>query len=66
MTVQNQESNTYESALNELQQILSNIESQSINLDELTEQTKRARMLIEYCRNRLRQIESDTDQLLQI
>ncbi len=66
MTIQNQESNTYEAALNELQQILSNIENQAISLDELTEHTKRARLLIEYCRNRLRQIDADTDQLLQM
>jgi exodeoxyribonuclease VII small subunit len=66
MITQNQQSNSYETALNELQEILGKIENQAISLDELTEQTKRARMLIEYCRNRLRQIETDTDQLLQI
>jgi exodeoxyribonuclease VII small subunit len=66
MIQQNQQSNSYETALNELQEILGKIENQAINLDELTEQTKRARMLIEYCRNRLRQIDTDTEQLLQI
>ena len=62
----NQQPNSYESALNELQEILGKIENQAISLDELTEQTQRARMLIEHCRNRLRQIETETDQLLQI
>jgi exodeoxyribonuclease VII small subunit len=66
MIHQNQQSNSYEAALNELQEILGKIENQAINLDELTEQTKKARMLIEYCRNRLRQIDTDTEQLLQI
>lgn len=66
MIQQNQQSNSYEAALNELQEILGKIENQAISLDEITEQTKKARMLIEYCRNRLRQIEADTDQLLQI
>jgi exodeoxyribonuclease VII small subunit len=66
MIQHNQPSNSYESALNELQEILGKIENQAISLDELTEQTKRARMLIENCRNRLRQIEADTDQLLQL
>jgi exodeoxyribonuclease VII small subunit len=66
MIQHNQPSNSYESALNELQEILGKIENQAISLDELTEQTQRARMLIEHCRNRLRQIETETDQLLQI
>jgi|LakMenE01Jun11ns_1017448.scaffolds.fasta_scaffold9397656_1 exodeoxyribonuclease VII small subunit len=66
MIHQNQQSNSYEAALNELQEILGKIENQAISLDELTEQTKKARMLIEYCRNRLRQIDTDTEQLLQI
>jgi exodeoxyribonuclease VII small subunit len=66
MIHQNQQSNSYEAALNELQEILGKIENQAINLDELTEQTKKARMLIEYCRNRLRQIDTDTEQLLKI
>jgi exodeoxyribonuclease VII small subunit len=66
MIHQNQQSNSYEAALNELQEILGKIENQAISLDELTEQTKKARMLIEYCRNRLRQIDTDTEQLLKI
>jgi exodeoxyribonuclease VII small subunit len=64
--MQQQIPNNYETALNELQEILSKIENQAISLDELTEQTQRARFLIEHCRNRLRQIENDTEQLLQI
>ena len=62
----NQQLNSYESALNELQEILGKIENQAISLDELTEETKRARLLIEHCRSRLRQIEADTDHLLQL
>lgn len=57
---------SYEHALAELQDILNKIENQAISLDELTEQTQRAKLLIEQCRKKLRQIEDDTEQLLQI
>ncbi len=57
---------SYEAALDELQKILENIENQAVSLDVITDQAQRARFLIEHCRNKLRQIEEDTEQLLQV
>ncbi len=57
---------SYENALAELQDILNKIENQAISLDELTEETQKARLLIEHCRKKLRQIEDDTEQLFQL
>ena len=57
---------SYEIALKELQEILDNIEKQSVSVDVITTHTQRARFLIEHCRKKLRQIEEDSEQLLQI
>jgi exodeoxyribonuclease VII small subunit len=57
---------SYEAALDELQKILENIENQAVSLDVITDKAQRARFLIEHCRNKLRKIEEDTEQLLQV
>ena len=54
---------TYESAYNELQQIVRALQEDQINIDELPERIARAGELIRYCRERLRQTESALQKL---
>ncbi len=45
---------TYSLALTELEQIISEIESEEINVDVLAEKVKRAAFLVKFCKDRLR------------
>jgi exodeoxyribonuclease VII small subunit len=54
----------YAEALAELEEIVSGIESESIDVDHLTEQVKRARYLISYCKGRLRSTEESVKKVL--
>lgn len=55
---------TYSQALNELEGILKEIESEESDLDLLSEKVKRAVFLIGYCRNRLRQVEDEISKVI--
>ncbi|MCX8070419.1 MAG: exodeoxyribonuclease VII small subunit [Thermodesulfovibrionales bacterium] len=55
---------TYSQALNELEQIVSSIESQEADIDDLANKVKRASELIIYCRNKLRGTEEDINKVL--
>lgn len=50
---------TYSQALNELEKIINEIESEKVDLDLLAEKVKRASHLIKYCRAKLRSTEED-------
>ncbi len=54
---------TYEKALEELQQIVSALESGAITIDELADKTARAATLIQFCREKLRQTETQVNNL---
>lgn len=54
---------SYESALEELQTILQQLQEGSISMDELAERARRAAELIRLCRERLRDIETELDSL---
>ncbi|WP_437919311.1 exodeoxyribonuclease VII small subunit [Sphingobacterium sp. LRF_L2] len=55
---------TYEEAYDELQSIVSAIESGQINVDDLTEKIKRASELIAICKAKLVSSEAEVDRLL--
>lgn len=55
---------TYESAAEELDQILDRMKSGEIGVDELAEKVERASKLIKYCYERLDQTEKKVDQIL--
>lgn len=55
---------TYSTALTELEQITGEIESESIDVDTLTEKVKRAAYLIKFCRERLRNTEEEVKKVL--
>lgn len=53
----------YEKALEELQQIVAALENGSISIDELADKTTRAATLIQFCREKLRQTETQVNNL---
>ncbi|WP_373549242.1 exodeoxyribonuclease VII small subunit [Haliscomenobacter sp.] len=56
---------TYESALEELQQITQNLQEGKIGIDELAVQLQRAAELIRFCRDKLRSVEKDIEGLFE-
>lgn len=56
---------TYSKALNELRDIVSNIESQEIDIDHLTQKVRRATELIVFCRSRLRTTEEEIKRIFE-
>ena len=59
-----QEPASFEEAQRELKQILDQLQSDRIQLDELTTKIQRARILVEYCRDRLRETQTQLTKLL--
>ena len=59
------ESNSYASAMKELQEIVRKIEQGDIGIDDLSAQVKRASVLIEQCRSQLSSTETDIQSILQ-
>lgn len=53
---------TYEKALEELQHIVAAIENEAVSIDELSTKTKRAGELIQFCKNKLRDVEQEVGQ----
>lgn len=50
---------TYQSAYEELQAICEQLESEEVDVDQITDLVKRANELVKYCQDRLRGIEKD-------
>ncbi len=55
---------SYQQAIEELEQIVSLIESEDISVDELSEKVKRATQLINYCKDTLFKTEKDVKDVL--
>lgn len=55
---------TYEEAYAELQQIVSDIESGDVNVDQLSEKIARATALIDTCKAKLSATEAEVEELL--
>ena len=56
---------TYETAMRELEGIVSGIEEENISIDELSKQVKRATELIEFCKSKLYKTEEDVKGVLE-
>ncbi|MGB4961029.1 MAG: exodeoxyribonuclease VII small subunit [Saprospiraceae bacterium] len=54
---------TYDTAYAELVSILSDLQSEDIGLDDLSQKLKRAAELSEFCKAKLRAIESDIEKM---
>ena len=55
---------TYAQAIEELEQIIEDIETENIDVDALTRQVKRATYLINFCKNNLRNTEEEVKKTL--
>lgn len=55
---------SYRSAAEELEQILSRLETSTVDVDALTSAVERAVALIDFCRQRLNSVEADLDRAL--
>jgi exodeoxyribonuclease VII small subunit len=61
---QSDELMSYEVALAELQEIISLLEQEAIDMDSLSGKVARASFLLGYCQQKLHTIEADVQQLL--
>ncbi|MDW3210501.1 MAG: exodeoxyribonuclease VII small subunit [Reichenbachiella sp.] len=57
---------TYQSAYDELQTICAQLESEEVDVDQITALVKRANELVKYCQDRLRGIENDLNQSTEV
>ncbi|MCB9350215.1 MAG: exodeoxyribonuclease VII small subunit [Lewinellaceae bacterium] len=56
---------SYEEALQELQQIVTQLQEDAVSVDELSEKVQRAAELIAYCREKLRTTEENLEGLFE-
>lgn len=55
---------TYEKAIAELQSIVEALENDDINMDNLLEKVKRAKHLLEFCKGKLRAVDTEVKNIL--
>lgn len=55
---------TYTQAKNELEEIVSSIESGELDVDALTEKVKRASLLITFCKEKLTKTDAELQKIL--
>jgi exodeoxyribonuclease VII small subunit len=55
---------TYGEALKEMEEILSRIENQQLDVDDLSKTVDRVAYLLKLCRDKLRKTESEVDKIL--
>jgi exodeoxyribonuclease VII small subunit len=55
---------TYASSMEELQNIISEIQTEKVGMDDLTEKVKRAAELIQFCKEKLRKTETELGEVL--
>lgn len=58
------ENQNYKDALNEVETIIANIENGGLDIDDILKSVKRASELIRFCKERLRVIDEEVNQLL--
>ncbi len=56
---------TYAAALRELQEIVSQLQDEKIGMDDLSDRIRRATELLKFCREKLRETESEVKSLLE-
>ena len=52
---------TYESALKELQEVVEDLRNEMVSVDDLTNKVNRAKELIDFCKNKLRNVGTDLE-----
>ncbi len=56
---------TYTEAMARLEEIVSRIESNEVDIDELSEQLKEAQKLVKYCRDKLYKADTEIKKMLE-
>ena len=56
---------SYQSAMEELQTIVAQLEANSVSIDELSEKVKRAAELVKFCQEKLRTTEQEMTNLFE-
>ncbi|PWD99083.1 exodeoxyribonuclease VII small subunit [Marinilabilia rubra] len=55
---------SYNEAITEIEEILERMESDELDVDELSEKVKRVSELVTYCRNKLKTTEEEVEKVL--
>lgn len=55
---------SYNEAIEELEQILNQIETGELDIDQLSEKLKRASILLKNCKNKLKQTETEVEKII--
>lgn len=56
---------TYQQAIFELEQIVGQIERNELGIDELATQVKKASQLVQFCKEKLQQTDTEIEKILQ-
>lgn len=56
---------SYEAAMEELEEILSSLESNELKIDDLVKNARRATELVEYCKNKLRTTSEELNKIME-
>mgnify|MGYP001114656955 CR=1 FL=1 len=57
---------TYKKAITEIEAIITGIENESLDVDELAQQVKKAAQLLKICKSKLKNTEADLDEALKV
>jgi exodeoxyribonuclease VII small subunit len=60
----NKKKGTYMEAISEIEEILAQIENNELDVDELSEKVKRVSVLINICKNKLKNTEEEIEKIL--
>lgn len=61
----NEQPESYEAALNELQTIRNELEQSEVTVDQLADKVRRANFLVKYCQEKLRKTEQEINEVLE-
>ena len=57
---------TYEQALTELENIVAQLQQQTVSIDDLEQQSKRATELLQFCKEKLRKVSKNLDDTFEL
>jgi exodeoxyribonuclease VII small subunit len=60
----NKKKGTYKEAISEIEEILAQIENNELDVDELSEKVKRVSILINLCKDKLKNTEEEIEKIL--
>jgi len=57
---------SYKDAVKEIEEIISKIESGELNVDQLTDKVKRASLLLDICRKKLKTVDEEISRIIEV